>query len=101
MTALTGSGAGWTDYKAAYDAVSDARKDAFGFIDLGINPSVKLPSNSTIGTWVPAGAVTVGAGNNSWAGGDNLAPWATAMFLPGSTVTLDGKTIVDNGALKL
>jgi leucyl aminopeptidase (aminopeptidase T) len=101
VTALTGTGAGWADYKAAYDAVADARKDAFGFVDLGINPSVKLPSNSTVGTWVPAGAVTVGAGNNGWAGGDNLAPWATAMFLPGSTVTLDGRTIVDNGTLKL
>jgi len=101
VTAVTGSGAGWSDYKAAYDAVADDRKDAFGFVDLGINPSVKLPSNSTVGTWVPAGAVTVGAGNNSWAGGDNLAPWATSMFLPGSTVTLDGKTIVDNGALTL
>jgi len=101
VTAMTGSGAGWADYKAAYDANNDPRKDAFGFIDLGINPNVKLPANSTMGTWVPAGAVTVGAGNNSWAGGDNTVPWGSTLYLPGSTVTLDGKTIVDNGALKL
>lgn len=101
VTTMTGTGAGWADYKAAYDAVTDARKDAFGFVDLGINPNVKLPANSTIGSWVPAGAVTVGAGNNSWAGGDNTVPWGTTLFLPGSTVTLDGKTIVDKGALKL
>ena len=101
VTAMTGSGAGWADYKAAYDASNDPRKDAFGFVDLGINPNVKLPANSTIGTWVPAGAVTVGAGNNAWAGGDNTVPWASTLYLPGSTVTLDGKTIVDNGTLKL
>jgi leucyl aminopeptidase (aminopeptidase T) len=101
VTAMTGSGAGWADYKASYDASTDPRKDAFGFIDLGINPNVKLPANATIGSWVPAGAVTVGAGNNSWAGGDNTVPWSSVLFLPGSTVTLDGKTIVDNGALKL
>jgi leucyl aminopeptidase (aminopeptidase T) len=101
VTAMSGSGDGWADYKAAYDATTDARKDAFGFIDLGINPNVKLPANSTIGTWVPAGTVTVGAGNNSWAGGDNTVPWGSTLFLPGSTVTLDGKTIVENGTLKL
>ncbi|MDB6163086.1 MAG: hypothetical protein JWL98_518, partial [Xanthomonadaceae bacterium] len=101
VTAMTGSGDGWADYKATYDASTDPRKDAFGFIDLGINPNVKLPANSTVGTWVPAGAVTVGAGNNTWAGGDNSVPWSSTVFLPGSTVTLDGKTIVDNGTLKL
>ena len=101
VTTMTGTGAGWADYKAMYDAVADARKDVFGFVDLGINPNVKLPANSSIGSWVPAGAVTVGAGNNSWAGGDNTGPWASSLFLPGSTVTLDGKTIVDAGVLKL
>ena len=101
VTAMTGTGDGWADYKAAYDATNDPRKDLFGFIDLGINPNVKLPADSTIGSWIPAGAVTVGAGNNSWAGGDNTVTWSSTLFLPGSTVTLDGKTIVDNGALKL
>jgi leucyl aminopeptidase (aminopeptidase T) len=98
---MTGTGAGWAAYKATYDAVADPRKDVFGFIDLGINPNVKLPAKSSVGTWVPAGAVTLGAGNNSWAGGDNTGPWASSLFLPGSTVTLDGKTIVDAGVLKL
>ena len=98
---MTGTGAGWAAYKATYDAVADPRKDVFGFIDLGINPNVKLPAKSSVGTWVPAGAVTLGPGNNSWAGGDNTGPWASSLFLPGSTVTLDGKTIVDAGVLKL
>lgn len=101
VTSMTGTGDGWLAYKAAYDAVADPRKDVFGFVDLGINPSVRLPADSSMGNWVPAGAVTVGAGNNSWAGGDNTVPWGTTLFLPGSTVTLDGKTIVDKGTLKL
>ena len=43
VTAMTGSGAGWADYKAAYDASTDPRKDAFGFVDLGINPTSRCP----------------------------------------------------------
>jgi aminopeptidase len=101
VTAMTGTGPGFADFKAEYDAVNDPRKDLFAFIDLGINPNVKLPATSTTGTWVPAGTVTVGTGSNAWAGGDNSVPYSNVIFLPGSTVTLDGKTIVENGSLKL
>lgn len=100
-TSMAGSGPGYADLKAQYDAVDDARKDLFGFVDLGINPNVTLPANSTVGTWVPAGAVTVGTGVNTWAGGDNSVPYGLTLFLPGSTVMLDGKAIVENGVLKL
>ena len=101
VTALTGAGPGFADFKAAYDAVDDARKDLFGFVDLGINPNVKLAAGSTVGTWVPAGTVTVGIGGNTWAGGDNSVPFGTTIYLPGSTLMLDGKAIVENGVLKL
>lgn len=101
LTALSGTGPGYAGFKAQYDAVVDPRKDEFGFVDLGINPQVKLPAESKVGTWVPAGSVTVGSGANIWAGGSNTVAYATTVFLPGSTVTLDGKTIVDHGALKL
>jgi aminopeptidase len=60
-----------------------------------------LPANSTVGTWVPAGTVTVGTGVNTWAGGDNSVPYGLTVYLPGSTVMLDGKAIVENGVLKL
>lgn len=100
-TGMTGSGPGYAGLKAEYDAVDDARKAEFAFIDFGINPNVTLPANSTVGTWVPAGAVTVGTGSNVWAGGDNAITYGLTMFLPGATVTLDGKPIVDRGALKL
>lgn len=101
VTAMTGEGPGYAGLKAEYDAVDDARKDQLSFLDLGINPNVTLPATSKVGTWVPAGSVTVGTGINVWAGGDNSVPFGLVLFLPGSTVTLDGKPIVENGALKL
>jgi len=101
MTEMSGSGPGFADFKAEYDAVSDPRKDLFGYVDLGINPNVTLPADSKVGNWVPAGTVTVGTGTNTWAGGDNSVPYGTTVYLPGSTVMLDGKAIVENGVLKL
>jgi leucyl aminopeptidase (aminopeptidase T) len=100
LTSMTGSGPGFERMKAAYDA-SGAGKDRFGFVDLGINPNVRLGAQSKIATWVPAGTVTVGTGNNTWAGGDNNSAGGVTAFLSGCTVTLDGKTIVENGQLKL
>jgi aminopeptidase len=101
LTSMTGTGPGFEAYKAAYDAVADERKNLFGFVDLGINPNVKLSASSKVGTWVPAGMITVGSGNNTWAGGDNSVSWSTMAFLIGSTVTLDDKVIIENGQLKI
>ncbi|HEV8694838.1 MAG TPA: hypothetical protein VGQ93_11750, partial [Lysobacter sp.] len=101
VTGMTGAGPGYPELRAEYDAVTDARKDLFGFVDLGINPNVKLPANSVVGNWIPAGTVTVGTGVNIWAGGDNSVPYGLTVFLPGSTVTLDGKPIIENGMLKI
>jgi aminopeptidase len=101
VTAMTGAGPGYADFRAGYDAVNDPRKDLVGFVDFGINPNVKLPAASTVGNWVPAGTVTVGTGINVWAGGDNSVPYGLTVFLPGSTVTLDDKPIIENGTLKI
>lgn len=101
VTSLTGSGPGFAGLKAEYDAVADERKNLFGFVDLGINPNVRLPADSQVGNWVPAGAITLGTGTNLWAGGDNSVPHGLTFFLSGATATLDGKTIVDKGELKL
>jgi leucyl aminopeptidase (aminopeptidase T) len=98
---LSGSGPGYADFRAAYDAVEDPRKNAFGFVDIGVNPNVKLPAGSQVGAWVPAGTITVGSGSNTWAGGDNSVSYGWTAYLPGSTVTLDGKTIIEAGTLKL
>ncbi|GAA4858669.1 hypothetical protein GCM10023332_08210 [Luteimonas vadosa] len=101
VTAMSGSGPGYADMQAAYDAVDDERKNLFAFFDLGINPNIALPADSKAGNWVQAGTVTLGTGANDWAGGDNTVPFGSTIYLPGSTVTLDGKTIVENGTLKL
>jgi aminopeptidase len=50
---------------------------------------------------VPAGAVTVGTGVNTWAGGSNDVPYGQSVFLTGATVTLDGKPVIEGGTLKI
>ncbi len=100
LTSVTGSGPGFDSMKAAYDAAGDG-KDLFAVVDFGINPNVKLPADSQVATWVPAGTVTVGIGNNVWAGGDNKSPYGYSVSLPGTTVTLDDKPVVEAGQLKL
>jgi aminopeptidase len=85
--------------KAMYDA-AEAGKEDFAYIDLGINPDVKIKPGSKLIAWMPAGMVTVGIGNNVWAGGDNKNPFGFPFFLPGSTVKVDGKVLVENGVLK-
>jgi len=91
--------AGLEPLKALYDAGGEG-KDTLSVLDLGINPNVRIPPGSRLVGWMPAGMVTVGIGANLWAGGDNAGPFALASFLPGSTLKVDGKAIVENGALK-
>jgi aminopeptidase len=85
--------------KARYDA-SSSDKDQFAFIDIGINPNVSLPPGSRIVSYMPAGMVTVGVGNNIWAAGGNDSDFGMSNFLPGSTLTVDGKVLVEDGKLK-
>jgi leucyl aminopeptidase (aminopeptidase T) len=100
VTSITGSGPGFEEWKKAYDAVSDPGKDLVSFVDFGINPNLKIWPASKIGNWVQAGMVTIGTGNNTWAGGDNKAGFDVGGHLPGCTVTLDGKTIIEKGEWK-
>jgi leucyl aminopeptidase (aminopeptidase T) len=100
LTGITGSGPGFDLMKARYDAAGEG-KDLFAVVDFGINSNVKLPEGSKIATWVPAGTVTVGVGDNVWAGGNNRTPYGYFVSLPGTTVTLDGKPVIEAGQLKL
>jgi len=99
VTAMTAA-SGLEPLKALYDAAEEG-KDEFSFIDIGINPDVSIPQGSSMIAWMPAGMVTVGIGENRWAGGENEASFSLPLFLVNCTVTLDGKTIVENGKLKL
>ncbi len=98
LTAMTAT-SGLEPIKALYDA-SDTGKDAFAFIDLGINPDVQVPSGSKLLAWMPAGMTTIGFGNNTWAGGDNKTSFELAGHIPGSTVKVDGNTVIENGTLR-
>jgi hypothetical protein len=42
---------------------------------------------------MPSGMVTIGIGNNVWAGGENASAFAMRNYLPGSTV-IDGKALI-------
>jgi aminopeptidase len=76
-------------------------KEKFGAIDIGINPNVRLPKDSKLLVFMAAGMVSVFAGGDTWAGGDNNVPYAVGGFLQGTTLKVDGRVIVDKGALQL
>lgn len=90
---------GLAPLKGIYDA-AESGKDEFAFFDVGTNPDVRITKGSKMVAWMPAGMVTVGVGNNIWAGGENNCSLGLPFFLPGCTVTIDGKVLVDKGVIK-
>lgn len=85
--------------QALYEVAGEGR-DQFAVVDIGINPNIQVPPGSDMVGWVPAGMVTVGVGNNAWAGGANNVNFSIYPFLPGSTVDVDGTVVVDGGELQ-
>lgn len=84
----------------AYYEVSGEGRDLFSVIDIGINPDMEIVPGSRMVGWVPAGMVTIGVGNNAWAGGANNVGFSIYPFLPGSTVEIDGVKVVSGGVLQ-
>ena len=80
-------------------ALDLAERDQFAAIDFGINPNVIAPPNSRMATWIGAGTISVGFGGNTWAGGENNIPFDIFCHLNNGTCTVDGKPIIQNGAL--
>lgn len=99
LTSMTAK-SGLESFKALYDA-SAPGKDLFAIVDIGINPNVRLVPGSRMVAWMSAGMITVGIGNNTWAGGESNTPFGWYTHLPGSTLKVDGKVLVENGVLKL
>jgi len=81
-----------------YDA-APAGKDLFGGLDLGINAAVKAPAGSRLLSWVAAGNISVGVGNNTWTGGDNAVGFGLYAHLPNGSLSVDGKPLIENGLL--
>lgn len=96
VTAMSAK-AGWDGpVKARYDAAGPGKTE-LSVVDFGCNPALKADK---LETYIPAGVVTVGVGGNLWAGGTNKEPYWLPFHLQGTTVLLDGKPIVENGALR-
>ena len=85
--------------KSRYD-VAGSGKDEFSFLDIGVNPNLGQGPGSRFLNYVPAGMITVGIGSNIEFGGTNNCTFGYQSFLPVSTLTVDGKVLVENGRLK-
>jgi leucyl aminopeptidase (aminopeptidase T) len=97
LTSMTAKN-GLEPLQAAYDAAGPG-KDVLGVIDIGINPGIKSPDRSPVHVWGKAGTVTVSVGGNTWAGGNNQVSFGLPAYSPGSTLTVDGKALVQDGKL--
>jgi leucyl aminopeptidase (aminopeptidase T) len=90
---------GLDELRALYDA-STGGKDAFSYIDLGLNPAMQLPTNTGRIVWMAAGGVTVGMGDNTGWGGTNVSTFGLAVPVSGATLAVDGRELISGGALK-
>jgi aminopeptidase len=82
-----------------YYELAGPGKDIFGVVDIGINPSIKLPEGGAVNVWSRAGAVTVVVGNNSWAGGENRVNFSVSPEIKNATLEVDGTALVKDGKL--
>ncbi|MBV8148322.1 MAG: aminopeptidase [Candidatus Eremiobacteraeota bacterium] len=89
-----------TKLKAAYDAGGNGR-DQLTLADIGVNDAVKDIPGSAMTASFASGSISFGFGGNLGAGGTNSSPFAFFATQPGSTVAIDGKPLVTNGALAL
>ena len=93
------SSSGGERLRAVYDAAPPG-KDVLSTLDVGINPNARGTGKSPPRTSIPAGVVTVGIGNNTWAGGNVSIAFSLPGSLTDATLTVDGKTVVEHGILK-
>jgi aminopeptidase len=97
LTSMTAK-SGLDPLKAAYDAAGSG-KDVLSVVDIGINPSLRVPDDNPIHAWSKAGKVTVVIGSNTWAGGTNQVNFGLSPASPGTSVSVDGKVLVKDGKL--
>jgi len=97
MTSMSAK-SGFERLKALYDAAGPG-KDDFALIDIGVNPKLAEGAGARILNYVRAGMVTVGIGNNVWAGGTNTSTYGLQTYLTDCTLSVDGKVLVESGKL--
>ena len=85
--------------KKAMD-ISTGLKDVLSLLDVGLNPNSSQLEGSHYLSYEMAGIVTLGVGNNSWAGGNVDSDFSIDFQLTNTTLVVDGRTIVQDGQLK-
>jgi leucyl aminopeptidase (aminopeptidase T) len=85
--------------KKALD-ISTGLKDVLSLIDVGINSESTQLAGSHYLSYEMAGIVTLGVGNNNWAGGNVESDFSIDFQLANTTLMVDGKILVENGQLK-
>jgi len=95
ITAINGRGV--EHLKLLYQAT--ASKGELAWLDIGLNPDIAIPRGVKPLCPTPAGMVSIGIGNNLWAGGDNAEPFQLTLYLPGTTVKVDNAPLVKDGVL--
>ncbi len=84
--------------KSNLDA-STGDKDVLSLFDIGINNNSQTLQNSSYYSWEMGGMVTLGVGDNSWAGGSTRASTGFSFHIPNASVTVNGKALTDKGKL--
>jgi len=92
-------GPAYDRWKENYLAAPQGR-EVFAGIDLGLHPGVRSPPDKPFLSWIPAGMVSLFIGDDTSLGGSNTVSYISGGFLPGATVVLDGKALVERGVLK-
>lgn len=73
--------------------------DMLSLFDIGINRNSQPLQNSSYYSWEMGGMVTLSTGDNAWAGGSTKSDVGLSFHVPGATVTINGKPVVDKGKL--
>ncbi|HEY1114124.1 MAG TPA: aminopeptidase [Chitinophagaceae bacterium] len=73
--------------------------DMLSLFDIGINRNSQPLQNSSYYSWEMGGMVTLSTGDNAWAGGSTKSDMGLSFHVPGATVTIDGKPVVEKGKL--
>jgi aminopeptidase len=99
VAAMTAT-SGLDSLKRFYDAAGPG-KDRFSALDIGINPNVEHVPGAWLTSPVAAGMITLGIGRNTWAGGDNDVSFGVPLYLPTSTLVVDGYELITDGVLQI
>ncbi len=97
---MTGLSAGSNEkmLKEFFASTDDATK-RLSVMSVGLNRESQPIEGSDYRSWEMGGMVTLGLGNNSWAGGDNLSDAGFTAHVLGSTLEIGRTKVVSDGAL--